>query len=210
MSCVRIIDTSVLCNLLRVPEMDQDAGRARDEFRVAQEARDVFLLPVAVIYETGNHIAHVGDGNRRRIVAAAFVELVRRAFEGDFPFVPTPLQNSEEMVAWLGEFPDCATRGMEWDSWTYRSQRSGRSSANSIRVVAWSSGLMTDTCMDTIADRGSNPAYHGPYRGKASRTPPSTGSMAPVVREERSEARKRTASATSSARTSTPSRLRLR
>lgn len=48
------------------------------------------------------------------------------------------------------------------------------------------------------------------YRTNASRTPPSTGTIAPVVREERSEARKRTASATSSARTCTPSRLRLR
>ena len=48
------------------------------------------------------------------------------------------------------------------------------------------------------------------YRTKASRMPPSTAIMAPVVREERSVARKRTASATSSARTSTPSRLRLR
>ena len=111
MSCVRIVDTSVLCNLLRVPNMDQDAERAAAEFRRAQEDRDVFLLPVAVIYETGNHVAHIASGGKRRVVAEGFVQLVRSAFEGDFPFVPTPLQNPEEMVEWLDEFPDRAMTG---------------------------------------------------------------------------------------------------
>jgi len=72
----------------------------------------VFLLPVAVIYETGNHIAHVPDGGKRRVVAEGFVELVRRAFEGELPFTPTPLQNPEAMVEWLDEFPDRAMTGM--------------------------------------------------------------------------------------------------
>ena len=51
-------------------------------------------------------------------------------------------------------------------------------------------------------------AFLAGYRGKASRTPASTGSMAPVVRDDRAEARNSTASATSSARTGTRSRLR--
>jgi hypothetical protein len=59
LSCIRIVDTSVLCNLLRVPHKDQDAEIAAEEFREAQEDKDVFLLPIAVIYETGNHIAQV-------------------------------------------------------------------------------------------------------------------------------------------------------
>lgn len=112
MSCVRIVDTSVLCNLLRVPNKDQDAERATREFREAQDANDVFLLPVAVIYETGNHIAQSPNGAKRRVVADLFVELVRKAFEGEIPFTPTPLQNPEDMIDWLDEFPDCATAGM--------------------------------------------------------------------------------------------------
>jgi hypothetical protein len=111
-SCVRIVDTSVLCNLLRVNNMDQDAERAAREFSAALANGDVFLLPVAVIYETGNHIAHVADGGKRRAVAEGFVDLVRKAFEGDIPFVPTPLHYPEDMVEWLDEFPDRATRGM--------------------------------------------------------------------------------------------------
>ena len=49
-----------------------------------------------------------------------------------------------------------------------------------------------------------------PYLGKASRTPPSTGIIAPVVLAERSEARYRAVSATSSANTRCFSRLRCR
>lgn len=112
MSCVRIVDTSVLCNLLRVPNKDQDAERATREFREAQDANDVLLLPIAVIYETGNHIAQSPNGAKRRVVADLFVELVRKAFEGEIPFTPTPLQNPEDMINWLDEFPDCATAAM--------------------------------------------------------------------------------------------------
>ena len=48
------------------------------------------------------------------------------------------------------------------------------------------------------------------YRGKASLTPPSTVSVQPVVFDARSEARKSTASPTSSGRIRAPRRLRLR
>jgi len=47
------------------------------------------------------------------------------------------------------------------------------------------------------------------HLGKASFTPPSTGRMAPVVFEERSDAKKRTASATSWGRIRVLSRFRL-
>lgn len=109
---IRIIDTSVLCNILRVPNKDQDGDRATAELRGAIEAGDVLLLPTGVIYETGNHIAQNGDGNTRRKVARAFVDLVRKAFSGELPFVPTPLQNPDEMLKWIAEFPASAVTGM--------------------------------------------------------------------------------------------------
>jgi hypothetical protein len=112
MACIRIVDTSVLCNILRVPAMDQHWERAAGEFRGALQARDVLLLPVPVIYETGNHIAQNGDGRRRRIVASAFVEMVEKAFNGEIPFTPTPLQHPDDMLLWLAEFPDRAMTGM--------------------------------------------------------------------------------------------------
>ena len=112
MGCIRIVDTSVLCNILRVPNLDQEGTRAAAELRQALHAGDVLLLPVAVIYETGNHIAQNGDGRKRRIVASAFVDLVQKAFRGEIPFTPTPLHDMDDMLDWLAQFPDRAMEGM--------------------------------------------------------------------------------------------------
>lgn len=102
----------MLCNILRVPNMDQEGERATREFLEAIRQGDVLLLPVAVIYETGNHIAQNGDGRVRRNVARAFVELVQKAFSGEIPFTPTPLHNTEEMLEWIAEFPNRAAEGI--------------------------------------------------------------------------------------------------
>jgi hypothetical protein len=109
---IRIVDTSVLCNILRVPTMDQDGERAALELREALRQNDVLLLPIAVIYETGNHIAQNGDGRIRRDVARKFVELVQKAFGGEVPFIPTPLHDPDEMLGWVAEFPDRAVEGV--------------------------------------------------------------------------------------------------
>ena len=139
MSCIRIVDTSVLCNLLRVPNKDQDAGRAAREFGEAQQARDVFLLPIPVIYETGNHIAQSPNGAKRRAVAIGFVELVRKAFEGEIPFTPTPLQNPEDMTRWLDEFPNLASAGMGFGDLAITKVWEEQSELNhGRRVLIWS------------------------------------------------------------------------
>ena len=109
---VRIVDTSVLCNILRVPTKDQHHPRAVVEFREALEREETLLLPVAVIYETGNHIAQNGDGRVRHNIANAFVRLVQQAFTGETPFTLTPLQDADEMLGWIAEFPASAATGM--------------------------------------------------------------------------------------------------
>jgi hypothetical protein len=109
---VCIIDTSVFCNILRVPNKSQDYEQAIKELNAYIEAGDTLLLPMATIYETGNHIAQNGDGQKRREVAQNFVEQVRQAFTGEAPWTPTPLHNADEFVRWLAEFPDAAMRGV--------------------------------------------------------------------------------------------------
>lgn len=111
-AAVRIVDTSVLCNILRVPTMDQAGERAEHELREALRQGDVLLLPIAVIYETGNHIAQNGDGRVRRNVARAFVDLVQKAFSGQVPFTPTPLHDADEMLKWIADFPNRAGEGI--------------------------------------------------------------------------------------------------
>lgn len=83
MSRVTFIDTSVLCELLRVPGKSQDAGDTADELALRTELGQRFILPVTTIVETGNHIEHA-NGNRE--TAEAFARLARAAIEGRGPF----------------------------------------------------------------------------------------------------------------------------
>jgi len=110
-SAICIIDTSVFCNVLRVHGRDQDHATAMTELEIYLVAGYTLLLPLATIYETGNHIAQSGTGGQRRGVAEVFVEQVREAFAGRAPWTPTPMSPPEELAAWLGEFPDHAMRG---------------------------------------------------------------------------------------------------
>jgi hypothetical protein len=139
MACVRIVDTSVLCNLLRVPNMDQQGDRAAREFLEAVRAGDALLLPIPVIYETGNHIAQNGDGRERRRTAREFVRMVEQAFQGAIPFTPTPLQSPDDLLSWLPEFPDRAMAGMGFADLSITKVFDQQCSLNRARrVMIWS------------------------------------------------------------------------
>lgn len=70
-----------------------------------------FLLPMAVIYETGNHIAQLSDGGNRRRFAQLFTEEVRKAINGEAPWQVMQLPNMEEVGEWLSDFPEKAKEG---------------------------------------------------------------------------------------------------
>ena len=107
-----ILDTSVFCNILQVPGRDQHKEMVEENLKRYQAENVALLLPLPVIFETGNHIAHIEDGGRRRRWARIFVEQVRGAFEGEAPWTPTPVTAQTELVSWLHEFPDAAMRGL--------------------------------------------------------------------------------------------------
>lgn len=109
---VCIVDTTVLLDLLNVPGLALDHDIRVDEFATRQHARESFLLPLAVLVETGNHVAQVNQGEQRRKAAADFVEFATTALGGDSPFVPTPLPTSQDIAAWLVDFPEYAMRGV--------------------------------------------------------------------------------------------------
>lgn len=112
MSSICIIDTSVFCNILNVPTKSQQHTETMIQFEQHIKSGYTLLLPMATIYETGNHIAQNGDGRIRRANAQLFVEHVQGAFSGQAPWTPTPFDNSEEFSTWLSKSPDHAMSGL--------------------------------------------------------------------------------------------------
>ena len=107
-----IVDTSVFCNILDVPGRNQDREQALKELEAYLKNGITLLLPLAAVYETGNHIAQLGDGEIRRTTALRFADQVHKAIIGKSPWTPTPVPEQEAMIGWLDEFPDNAMRGI--------------------------------------------------------------------------------------------------
>jgi hypothetical protein len=107
-----LIDTSVFCNLLRIPNCDQDHVEVLAQLRLLIEQNVTLLLPLASVVETGNHIAQQGDGGLRRQTAERFVAKVTDAIEGNAPWTTTPFFEPQQLRTWLAEFPEHAMRGI--------------------------------------------------------------------------------------------------
>jgi hypothetical protein len=106
-----LIDTSILCEFLEVPNRCGGAAEIAAEMRRKVERRETLLLPMSSILETGNHIGQCGDGRQRRAAAERFVELVGQAIRGATPFTPTPFFEPEQLLTWLQKFPDWVGHG---------------------------------------------------------------------------------------------------
>lgn len=110
MSDIVLLDTSVYLNVLDVPGFNQQRDAILDEFGRRVSKNDYFLLPMATIWETGNHVADLPDGRRRYQFARRLVDEVRRAMEGEAPYRPTYFPERDEFLNWLADFPQYAQR----------------------------------------------------------------------------------------------------
>jgi hypothetical protein len=108
MSSICLIDTSIFLNFLNVPNCNQSREKVLQDFKDYAAAGCTFLLPMATILETGNHIAQNGDGNIRRTTAQKFVTQVKAAFSGEAPWQPIQFPNTEAISTWIDQFPDLA------------------------------------------------------------------------------------------------------
>lgn len=100
---VAFIDTSVLCNLLRLPGKSQNETEVREDYRRRGEQGDTFVLPMAAVIETGNHIEQLPDGDARRRCANGLTDLLRLVSKGTEPWV---LVETEWDVGLLEQFCD--------------------------------------------------------------------------------------------------------
>ncbi|MGJ5632041.1 type II toxin-antitoxin system VapC family toxin [Nostoc sp. CALU 1950] len=110
MSSICLIDTSIFLEILNVPNYNQHRALVLQDFQTYAQSGCTFLLPMATILETGNHIAQNGDGTMRRKTAKRFVEEVKKAFTGEAPWKPTTFPNTAEILEWIDDFPDLAGR----------------------------------------------------------------------------------------------------
>lgn len=110
MSAIVLLDTTVYLNILDIPGLNQCRDAVFNEFEQKVANSDYFLLPLATILETGNHISRLNDGRRRMQFARKMVDDVRLAMTGEAPYRPTQFPSREDFLDWLHNFPDKAMR----------------------------------------------------------------------------------------------------
>ena len=113
MADVVVVDTSILLNVLEIPKMSDQNDEVLVELKEHIESQNQLVLPLATVLETGNHIAQNGDGRQRRECATRLVEVVRKAVEESIPWgLAWRPEDRQELLRWLDDFPDSATRGV--------------------------------------------------------------------------------------------------
>ena len=83
---VRFIDTTVMLNLLEVPDRCSDKELIIKQWKECLEEKDVLIMPIATIIETGNHIAHISQGNVRRNIAGKFAQFLIKTANDEAPW----------------------------------------------------------------------------------------------------------------------------
>lgn len=111
MRAVAIVDTSILCNVLNIPHKNGEKKEVLEELEIFLKNGTALLLPMATVYETGNHIAQLRNGTTRRHFANIFIEQVKKAVTGEAPWQVMQVPTIDELSEWLSEFPEAAMRG---------------------------------------------------------------------------------------------------
>ena len=105
-----IVDSSILLNVLDILGFNQDRVDVFEQFRLSVEAGHLFLLPLAAVLETGNHLADLADGRVRRHHAQRFQRRILEALDGHAPWAPIEFPETSRLRGWLHDFPDRAMR----------------------------------------------------------------------------------------------------
>ena len=108
MTDICLLDTSILLNILNVPNKNQDKASVMDDFKIYAESNCRFIIPLVVAVEVGNHISQNGNGETRRKTARQFVDMMHRTFSGELPFEISDFDLKIEWRNWIGEFVDRA------------------------------------------------------------------------------------------------------
>lgn len=116
---VEFIDTSVLVEVLRIPDKSQCHEAVAQELATRDAAGIRFILPTATIIETGNHVFQIKAGAARRTCAAKYADLLRMTMRGEAPWTFNRSIWSEDF---LGHLCDGGATGLDLVEHATRSQ----------------------------------------------------------------------------------------
>ncbi len=121
-----IIDTSVYCVWLDIPERNtcyDEFGKLLTTKEIQNKIIDYttqgyqFVLPMAVIIETGNHIAQIKTQNLRTEKAKQFTEHITKSLDATMPWIAFDNQKA------LFETENLREMVMTWESEVYKTQQ---------------------------------------------------------------------------------------
>lgn len=119
---VLILDTSILCVWLEVSGMDDcgpdhdkwDKARVAEKIRLEEGKGTTFVLPLASIIETGNHVAQSIHSRRER--GEALADLMRKSANQQTPWAAfseqSTLWSPEKLIQLADTWPDLANQGV--------------------------------------------------------------------------------------------------
>lgn len=101
MARLELLDTSVLLELLLVPDHHQQSEEVQRLVTEKVAAGVRLQLPVAAVVEAGDHVGRIKDGNRRRDCALRLEQVLRASLAGHAPWSFTPARWDQELLAGL-------------------------------------------------------------------------------------------------------------
>ena len=105
---VFIIDTSYLLEMFRVPGLSNtnDVLKIRKRYEEAENNKCRFIVPVPCIFELGNHISRIKDGNKRKELAKSVYDSVKSSIEQNNPWNITPSIGLKELPQFFKVFEE--------------------------------------------------------------------------------------------------------
>ena len=149
---VLILDTSVLCVWLEVPDMDHcgpdhdrwDKRRVAEKIEQEIRAQTTFVLPMATIIETGNHIAQARHSRRER--GEALADLMRQSANQSTPWAAfsdqSILWSPEKLIQLADSWPELAVQGISLGDATIKDVAEYYAQSNySVEILTGDQGL---------------------------------------------------------------------
>lgn len=127
---VLIIDTSILCVWLDVPGRETcgpshdrwNRQRVSEKLEQERDQKTIFVLPLASIIETGNHIAQASHSRKER--GQALADLMHKSAEQESPWAAfsdqSVLWSPEKLKSLAGTWPDLAVQKLSLGDATIR------------------------------------------------------------------------------------------